>query len=31
LKAAFKSEGPVIIEAEVDGSIYQELVTKYYK
>jgi acetolactate synthase-1/2/3 large subunit len=31
LKSAFNHKGPVIIEAEVDGSIYQELITREYK
>jgi len=31
LKAGFNHKGPVIIEAEVDGSIYQELITRDYK
>ncbi len=31
LKKGFEHNGPVIIEAEVDGSIYQELITKDYK
>ena len=31
LKKAFAISGPVIIEASVDGSIYQNLITKSYK
>jgi len=31
LQNAFGAKGPVIIEAVVDGSIYQELITRYYK